>query len=300
MSSKGDNMKKSQLSSAILIALFMLTINIEICPKLTASIPPIPDQFIADIFPNINNSNIHLVHISVIITINATDLINEIGIAFDGAYTLFNPESSANLNISLPFSLCLDRDITNFGVFINETQVPFEIVSYTEENFANTGIDINIMPAIDIHCPITLIVSNLTLLENYTYVVKYQFEGSIPKPLSYRNLFYMDYSSDTAKLWKGNATERVVYNAFGGDPIFSTGGSHGGFRQLSDITGGKMFISEWDNAQNKTIQIGIRFYGHTLEIRPEMIVIFVLNGLAYVAITSVIVLWIIRRKKKRS
>ena len=296
MSSKGDSMKKSQLKSAILIALFILTISIEICPKITAPPPPIPDQFIADMFPNINNTNIHLLNISAIININATDLINEIGIAFDGSYILFNPESSANLSISLPFSLCFDRDITNFGVFVNETQVPFEIVSYTEENFTNTGVEINIIPAIDIHCPITLIISNLTLLENYTYVVNYQFEGSIPKPLSYRNLFYMDYSSDTAKLWKGNATERVEYNAFGGDPIFSTAGSHGGLRQFLDIAGGKRFISEWDNAQNKTIQIGIIFYGPTSEIIPVELIVF----LAYVAITSVIVLWIIRRKKKRS
>ena len=248
-------------------------------------------------FPNINNTNIHLLNISAIITINATDLNSEIGITFKGMYILFNTESSANFSINLPFSLCFDCDITNFGVFVNETQVPFEIVSFTEENFTNTGVDINIIPAIDIHCPITLILSNLTLLKNYTYVVNYQFEGSIPKPLSYRNIFYMVYSSDTAKLWKGNATERVEYNAFGGNPIFSTVGSHGGFQQLSDIAGGKKFISEWDNAQSKTIQIGIIFYGPTPEIIPFELI--VLNSLAYLAIIIVIVLWIKRRKKKR-
>ena len=292
-------MKKYQFTSMTLITLFILTTNIGFSPKITASIPPIPDQFIADLFPKINNTKVHLLNISAVITINASDLINIIGITFNGTYTLFNPESSANLSINLPFSLCLEVENTNFGVSVNNTQVPFEIVNFTEENFTNTGVDIKIMPAIDIHCPITLIISNLTLLENSSYVVNYQFEVSILKPLSYRNLFYMDYSSDTAKLWKGNATERVEYNAFGGDPIFSTLGSHGGLRQFLDIPGGKRFISEWDNAQNKTIQIGIIFYGSTNEIMPGTIETIILNIIAYVAITIVIVLWIKRRKKKR-
>ena len=293
-------MKKSQLSSVILIALFVLTSNIGFCPKITAPPPPIPDQFIADIFPKNNNTNIQLLNASALITINATDLINEIGITFNGTYTLFNPENTTNLTINLPFSLCFNVENATFGVFVNDTQVPFEIVSIAGDNLTSTGVNIDIMPEFDFHCPITLITSNLTLLENNTYVVKYQFEASIPKPLNYRNLFYMVYSSDTAKLWKGNATERVEYKVFGGNPIFGTTGYQEGLRQVIDIAGGKRFISVWNNTQNYTAQIGITFYGSTHEISPEMIVIIVLNGLAYVAITSVIVIWIKRRKKKRS
>ena len=300
MSSKGDTMKKSRFPSAILIALFVLTSNIGFCPKLNASVPPIPDQFIADIFPKNNNTYIQLLNASTIITLNATNLINEISITFNGTYTLFNPENTTNLTISLPFSLCFDVENATFGVFVNNTQAPFEIVNTTEEHLTSMGVNIDIMYSFNFHCPITLITSNLTLLENITYVVKYQFEGSIPKPLSYQNLFYMIYSSETAKLWKGNATERVEYNVLGGSPIISRSGPYEGLPQELDIVGGKRFICEWDNTQNSTVEIGIIFYGSTNEIRPEMIVIFVLNGLAYVAIASVIVIWIIRRKKNRA
>ena len=291
-------MKKSQFTSVILIALFVLTINIEICPKLTASIPPIPDQFIADIFPKNNNTNIQLLNTSATITLNATYLINEIGITFNGMYTLFNPENPTNLTISLPFSLCFDVENATFGVSVNDTQVPFEIVSTAGDNLTSMGVNIDFIPAFDFHCPITLITSNLTLLENKTYVVKYQFEGSIPKPLSFRNLFYMIYSSDTAKVWKGNATERVEYKAFGGNPIFGITGNQEGLPQMLDIAGGKMYICEWNNAQNYTVQIGIRFYGSTPEFIP--IELIVSNILGYVTITSVIILWIIWRKKKRT
>ena len=291
-------MKKSQLSSAILIALVVITSIIVFCPKITAPPPPAPDQFIADIFPKINNTNIQLLNASATITINATELINEIGITFKGTYTLFNPENTTNLTISLPFSLCIDVENATFGVFVNDTQVPFEIATTTEDNLTSIVVNINFMLEFDFHCPITLITSNLTLLENYTYVVKYQFEASIPKPLSYRNLFYMIYSSDTAKLWKENATERVEYNVFGGDPLFSIGRNQEVLRQAIDIAGGKGFICEWNNTQNSTVQIGIMFYGATNEIIPVEII--VLNILAYVAIASVIVIWIKRRKKKRA
>lgn len=293
-------MKNCQFTSAILIALFVLTINIELCPKITAPPPPIPDQFIADIFPKNNNTDIHLLNVSAIITLNALELINEIGITFNGKYTLFNPENPTNLTISLPFSLCLDVEDATFGVSVNDTHVPFEIVSTTQENLTNMGVDIDIIPAFAVHCPITLITSNLTLLDNTMYVVKYRFESSILKPLSFRDLFYMVYSSDTAKLWKGNATERVEYNVFGGNPVFSIGGDIEGLWEILDVVGGKRYIYEWNNTQNNTVQIGISFYGYTPKIIPGMIEMIVLNGLAYVAITSVIVIWMKARKKKRS
>jgi len=297
-------MKKSKLPSAILIALFLLTSNIGFCPEITAPPAPIPTSFIADIFPKNNNTTIQLLNASATITLNATNLINEIGITFNGTYTLFNPNNITILTIILPFSLCLDIENATFGVSVNDTQVPFEVVSTAEKNLTSTGVNIN-FTANFLHflhflrCPITLITSNLTLLENNTYIVKYQFEGSIPEPLWYE-IFYLIYSSETAKFWKGNATERVEYKIFGGNPRFSIFGPYNGSRQVLDIVGGKKFICEWDNAQEGLIWIGIRFDERKYDFYGQNIIIIVLNILAYVAIASVIVIWIVRRKKKRA
>jgi len=296
-------MKKSQLRSAILIALFVFTININIYPKVTAPPPvPRPDRFIADVFPNNNNTNIHLLNISALITINASDFYNEIKINFNGKYTVFNPENVTNLTIFLPFSLCMNLENATFGVFVNDTQVPFELFSTTQENVTSTDVNVDFIPRIVYYlpCSITLITLNLTLLENYTYIVNYQFEGWIPEPLKYYDLFYMIYSSETAKYWKGNATERVEYKVFGKIPVFGSSGLYNGSRQVLDIAGGKRFICEWDNAQEGLIEIGIRYDEREYDLYGPTIIIIVLNGLAYVAITSVIVLWIIRRKKKRA
>jgi len=295
-------MKKSQISSAILIALFVLTSNIERFPKVTAPPPaPIPDSFISDVFPNNNNTIIHLLNISVNITLNALDRFNEIGISFNGKYSLFNPDNLTNITIILPFSLCLDIEHATFGVFVNDTEVPFEVINTTEENLTSTGVNIDFIPEHlrFIHCSITLITTNLTLMENTTYVVKYLFEGSIPEPLRYQ-IFYMIYSSETAKFWKGNATERVEYNVFGGNAQFGTPGPYNGSRQVLDIAGGKKFICEWDNAQEGVTLIGVRFDERTYELYGPTIIIIVLNILGYGVIISIIVILMKGRKRKRS
>jgi hypothetical protein len=296
-------MKKAQISSAILIALFVLASNITIIPKVTAPLPsPRPNRFIADIFPNNNNTIIHLLNVSANITLNALDRYNEIGISFIGKYSLFNPDKLTNITIILPLSLCLDIEHATFGVSVNDTQVPFEVVSTTKENLTSLGVNLESMFRSYLfnffYNPITLIASNLTLMENTTYVVKYQFEGSIPEPLK-EKIFYMIYSSEPAKFWKGNATERVEYNIFGGNPqfsIFGQGGPWNGSSQLLDIVGGKKFIYEWINAQEGWIGIGISFDERGFLTPIDLIV---LNASVCVAIIIVIVLYIRRGKKKQ-
>lgn len=301
-------MKKSQISSAILIALLVLTVNIKIYPKITAPPPPpTPDRFIADIFPKNNDTNIHLLNSSALITINATEIITEIGITFNGTYTLFNPEKTTNLTIILPFSLNLDVINSSFGVFVNDTQFPFELVSTTKENLTNMGINIDFKLDFWFYYPITLITFNLTLLENTTYIVKYQFEGSIHKPLSFLDLFYMVYSSEMAKLWKGSATERVEFKVFGRIPVcgsyymlFSENDSIEFLIDAIDFTGGIRYIGEWNNTQNSIIQFGIRYDDSPYELYPaglEMafLRLFVLLGI----VSAIVLLWIKIRKRNR-
>ena len=293
-------MKKSQISSVILTILFILTINVEICPIISAPIPaPVPQGSFADIFPSNNNTNIELLNASAIITVNATDFLNDIGFVFNGTYSLFNPGSPTNLTIHLPFSLGLDVENANFDVSVNNTQVPYEIAPTTKDNLTSMGLDMDFFFAFIFFKQIYLFTSNFTFLENKTYVVKYQFEGIIPKPNYTRDLLYIEFSTYTTKFWKGNATERVDCIVYGDCFRIGEGREYEGLRQLLDIAGGKRFICEWDNAQNNTNWIQVIFDRREYElytITPEIIA---LNIIAYVAITTVIVLWIKRRKKKR-
>ena len=296
MISQGDYMRKRQQILSILIALFLLTNGIVLPINITAPPAPIPDQFIADIFPS-TNTTVRLININTMITIDATDFYNKIVINFNGNYTLFNPENTTNLTLILPFSLCLDVQNSTFEASVNDTLIPFEVISNTEENLTSTGINLDFLKYFVVHCPITLITSNLTLLENKTYVINYQFSGSIPKPLGFRNLFYMAYYLETARVWKGNLTQRVEFKLFGKLPIYGAVGEYDGDWQISDIQGGQSVLIEWTKGKVEMIYVGIRYYGSTSEDIFGIVTMVVLNSLAYIVIISGVVIWLKRRKR---
>ena len=303
MNSQGDYMRKRQQILPVLIALFLLTNGIVLPLNITAPPAPIPDQFIADIFPS-TNTTVSLININTMITINATDFYNKIGINFDGNYTLFNPENTTNLTLILPFSLCMNAQNSTFEASVNDTQIPFEVLSNTEENLTSTGINLDFLKYFGVHCPITLITSNLTLLENNTYIINYQFSGSIPKPLGFQNLFYMAYFLETARVWKGNLTQRVEFKLFGKLPKYGSVSIVDGYDegyygdwQISDIQGGQSVLIEWNKGKINTIYVDLRYYGSTSEDVFRIVTMVVLNGLAYIAIISGVVIWLKRRKR---
>lgn len=296
MNSQGDYMRKRQQILSVLVALFLLTNGIVLPLNIVAPPPPLPNHFIADIFTR-TNTTVRLININTLITINATDFYNEIGINFDGNYTLFNPESTTNLALILPFSLCMDIQNSTFGVFVNDTQITFEVLSNTEENLTNAGVNLDFLSKFPLHCPITLITSNLTLLENTTYIINYQFNGSIPKPLDLQNLFYMAYYLETARVWKGNLTQRVEFKLFGKLPIYGAVGEYDGDWQISDIQGGQSVLIEWTKGKVEMIYVGIRYYGSTSEDIFGIVTMVVLNSLAYIVIISGVVIWLKRRKR---
>ncbi len=159
MNLQGDYMRKHYQILSVLIALFLLTNGIVLPLNITAPPPSLPDQFIADIFPS-TNTTVRLININTMITMNATDFSNKMEINFNGNYTLFNPEYTTNLTLILPFSLCMDVQNSTFDVSVNDTQIPFEVLSNTEENLTSTGINLDFLSRFVVHCPITLITSS--------------------------------------------------------------------------------------------------------------------------------------------
>ena len=134
-------MKKAQINSVILSTLLIFSTIMGLATKITAPPgPPIPQGYIADIFPKNNNTNVQLLNANASITVNATDFLNDIGVAFNGTYSLFNPGSPTNLTINLPFSLGLDVENATYDVSVNNTQIPYEITHTTIDNLTNMGL----------------------------------------------------------------------------------------------------------------------------------------------------------------
>ena len=296
-------MAKRKNTVLILVILIVLVSFFGI-PSEISALPPPPDEdsFIADIFPSINNTHIELLNVNALITINASDFYNRIELSFNGNYTIFNPGNTTDLTIYLPFSLCLDFENALFGASVNDTQVPYEIENTTVEELTNSGFKIEfIWYLFYLPCPVRLIMFNLTLQENNTYVVNHQFDGCIYDPLGNKDVIFMMYSSGSAKFWKGNASARVEFKIFGKIPSFPSRGIANQLctYQLLDIDRGKRFITECNNSQSNPIAIGICYDEREYDIIPDGFLLNFLITLHFYTIPIGIIAWIIIRRKKR-
>lgn len=91
MIDKGDKMRACKYTFTIIITSILILSFSFTTPPTVGSIAPVPDQFIAEIFPN-STLSLQLTHTNTIISFNATDFPNKIGIDFDANYTIYNFE----------------------------------------------------------------------------------------------------------------------------------------------------------------------------------------------------------------
>ena len=137
-------MKFHRQISTIIIALFIFLNLFILIPSNSVAPPaPRPDQFIAELFPN-STLPLQLSHTNVIISFNATDLSKKIDIDFDAKYSIFNPENATSIPIILPLSLATNISNFIFEVYVNNTQVPFDLLSITPWNENITEIDVHL------------------------------------------------------------------------------------------------------------------------------------------------------------
>jgi hypothetical protein len=282
-----------------IITMFFLLLNLfSTIPKAVVSIVPIPNQFIAEIFPNCTLP-LQLSHTNTVITFNATDFYNKIGIQFDANYTIYNPENTTIIPVILPFSLASNLTIFMVDVYKNNTKIPHDLFNIYPWNDNITEISVN-LPRVDIN-PITLIRANITILKNSTSIIRYQFSGSISNPLDSRQIFYFVYSLGTSQDWIGNTTGRIELRVYGKEPGFLTSGGppYTLFPQYIDINGGKSFSYEWDNIEFFSMSVGVVYYR---EVSPfDIFIEFLMHPLSIcIVITiSIIIVMITRKKRKK-
>jgi len=296
MTIMGEIMNACKFMFSIIITPLLILNLPTLIPNINASIAPVPDQFIAEIFPN-STLPLQLSHTNTIISFNATDFSNKIDINFDANYTIFNPENTTSIPIILPFSLAKNVNDFIFEVHVNNTQILFDLLSVSPWNENITEIDVHLAWFIERY-PIILIRNNVTLLKNSTSVIRYHFSGSMSNPLDSRDLFYIVHHLGTSQEWIGNTTGRVELRVYGKQPIYGRSGFNWAPCQLVDIIGGKSYICEWNNTKSPWMDIGIRFYR---EVSPfeKIIEILMFNLLIFLPIAGVIIIAVIIKKKKK-
>jgi len=287
---KGDKMRARKYTFTIIITSFLILSFSFTTPPAAGSIAPVPDQFIAEIFPN-STLPLQLTHTNTIISFNATDFPNKIDINFDANYTIFNPENTTSIPIILPFSLAKNVNDFMFEVHVNNTQILFDLLSISPWNENITEIDVHLAWFVERY-PIILIRNNVTLLKNSTSVIRYHFSGSMSNPLDSSNLFYIVHHLGTSQEWIGNSTGRVALRVYGKQPIYGRMGVNWAPCQLVDIIGGKSYMCEWNNTKSPWMDIGVKFYRDT-SLFEEIWDLIVINLVLYFAIAFIIIFLII-------
>lgn len=298
----GEKMKVGKRYSLVFISVY-LVLNCWISvPNVSAPPPPpLPDQFITEIFPN-STAPLQLSHTSTIITFNTTKISNKIDITFDANYTIANQENTTIIPLIMIFSLAINISEAIFEVFANNTPISHDLINISSTNEIDAAIDIQFEWGSGLY-PIFIIISNVTLFKNSTSIMRYRFSGSKYNPFDLMDIFYMIYHIGTSQEWIGDTTGRVELRCYGKEPRFSRGVY--GFSpkcQIVDITGGTAYICEWNNTVNPFMHIGVQFY------KPAPAIVGIMETLAIcfpfllsaIGITIIVLIKIGERKKRES
>ncbi|MFX1480102.1 MAG: hypothetical protein ACFFCI_18435 [Promethearchaeota archaeon] len=291
-------MKKVRSILLLLSLAVMLNGNIFLCGTIANPIPVPIDYFMGGICTN-NTLAFNLINADVIFDIDSTDFENNIGISFEGNYTIFNPNNATEIMIAAPFSVSELVINSNCTVEVNDSQISFEIGSDWE-----LGIT-EFVSNYTAGYSWAFIACNITIPENASQTIKFKFNGLMPNPLNpYRRNDQLSilYDLVTSKAWSGNISERVEFRVHGRFPDRIEERTEWGYEAkdrliTTSIANGKMYSWEWNNEQINTRQVGIIYEGELLT-RQQKIIVGVSVGCGVPIIIVGIVLGV--RKKKRS
>ncbi|MFX0031394.1 MAG: hypothetical protein ACFE9P_01925 [Candidatus Hermodarchaeota archaeon] len=289
-------MKKKELSLLILIVTSLMLSYTVLIPRINCNPLPAPeDHFVGGIVSN-RSVSLNLLNADVLFNIDSTDFSNNIGIDFSGNYTIFNPDKKINITLYAPFSLEIDVVSSNCLVQINDTMIPFEILYIYE-------LDYNVSTYIEDYLSspgsmfiTALIICNLTISENSTNTIKYQFSGMMPKR---SNDFSISYDLGTARAWEGDLNEYVEFKVIGKIPDGYREYTNGTFEdrcEITDINNGKVYTWEWNNEKTNILQVGIIYKAKLFSFEFIILIIVLVGVSAIIGITITIIM--VRRKRK--
>lgn len=284
--------RKSILCLSISLVLLMNG-NIFLSESIANPLPIPMEYYIGSIFTNASLP-FNLINADVFFDIDSTDFKNNIGISFEGNYTIFNPNNITEIMIVAPFSVNRSVIDSNCIVEVNDSQILFDVGDPYD-----LGIENWVMDYTYYYASWTYIVCNITIPENNSYTIKYKFNGLMPNPLNpfrRNNKFSILYDLVTSKAWSGNISERVEFRVYGKLPDSVIESPLDEDRLVNiNIDGGRSYTWEWTNEQINTERIGIMYETELLKL--QLIIIGVSIGIA-VTITVATIIFVVRTKKR--
>jgi len=281
---------------SILLISLALIMNCNIFLSETLANPlPIPIEYdMGGIFTN-STSSFNLTNANVIFDIDSTDFSNNIGISFEGNYTIFNPNNITEIMIVAPFSVNQSVINSNCIVEVNNSPIIFDVGYSWEFGIEDWVMDYSWFEVR------TYIVCNITIPENSSQTIRYEFNGLMPNPLYADDKFSIFYDLETSKAWSGNITERVEFNVKGKIPNSYSEWTEGDYDDrciVLNTANGRTYTWEWDNEKINTRRVGIIYSGKML--RSEIILIIILSiSISVPSVIAVIIFVVIKKKRKK-
>ncbi len=297
MIKEGLIMKKFKVVLLVII-IFTNVMNFNfLIPKVHPNPLPLPeDYFAAGIIPY--NISLNLLNANVVFNIDSTNYYNNIGVNFDGNYTIFNPNIDANITLYAPFALDFKVVNSSCDVQLNGSTIPFEIVEIYELNYNISSLIWDFLSNVYSSRSPVIIVCNMTLSKNSTNIIRYKFNGAISNPLYHSDQFSINYDIGTARAWEGNLTEHIEFKVSGKIPNSYreyTNGISEDRCKITDIGNGRIYIWDWNNERSNVLQVGIIYNGRLF---PFDINILIIAGIS-VSVTLIVTMTILLVKRKR-
>jgi hypothetical protein len=190
---------------------------------------------------------------SVIIDINATNLMNNITLSFSGNYTIFNPSEEMNVTIAAPFSKMDIGPNSTCNIKLNGSLIPHNAINF-ESSDSNQWDDY----FSNGYYEMMLLICNITIPENESVILEYTFDAKLTVNLNDLHKLWIYYIVGTARTWAGKITESVEFNIYGKTPdeFYEHRCS------VSELLNGTSYLWEWENEIIYDDEVYITYYGN--------------------------------------
>lgn len=183
---------KIKLRHIFFFCIFSLLFCYRFSLKSTANPLPIDTPSLGGIVPK-DDTSCSMTNASVIIDIDATNLMNAINFSFRGNYTIFNPNEAMNITIAAPFSLIDIGPDSQCNIKLNGSIIPYTTIDFDDvdsylwdEYFRYISYDL------------MLLICNITIPGNTSIILEYEFDADMTTNLNNLYKLWIDYYVGTA------------------------------------------------------------------------------------------------------
>jgi hypothetical protein len=190
---------------------------------------------------------------SVIVDIDATNLMNNINFSFRGNYTISNPSEEMNVTIATPFSRMDIGPNSLCNIKLNGSIIPYNII-----DFDYSGSDLWDAYFDYLSYDLMLLICDITIPENTSIILEYAFDAKLTTNLNNLHELWIFYIVGTSRAWEGKITESVEFKVHGKTPDEFYNHSC----KLLEQSNGTSYLWEWENEIIYDDAVFIIYYGN--------------------------------------